>query len=149
MSFTRALDSIILRFTSSSPQWYEAEHPNKKPTGLSEGPLGSSLKFLSEDILSDVIRFLEVPRVCVKCPTGWYLILFIINFSTSNHRIRRCSDILLDNNYTEHWSIHMINSSHFQACSSTCIVMTNPGKMWSFCLYKEHCIRYLAWKELL
>lgn len=51
------------------------------PIGFSEVILRSSLKILSEDVLSDVISLLEDPGVCVKRPTGWYLIVFIINFS--------------------------------------------------------------------
>lgn len=64
------------------------------PKGLSEVILRSSLKILSEDDLSDVIRLLEDPRVSVKYPTGWYLILFIINFSPVTHSIQYCSGIL-------------------------------------------------------
>lgn len=48
--------------------------------GFSEVILWSSLKSVSEDALSDVIRLLENPRVGVNRPTGWYLILFIIKF---------------------------------------------------------------------
>lgn len=72
------------------PHWTS----NMMPKGLSEVILRSSLKILSEDILSDVIRLLEDPRVSVKHPTGWYLIRFIINFSPVTHSIQYCSDIL-------------------------------------------------------
>lgn len=37
-------------------------------------------------MLSDVIRFLEDPRVSVKRTTGWYLILFVIHFSTKTYK---------------------------------------------------------------
>lgn len=78
--------------------------------GLSEVILRSSLQILSEDVLSDAIRLPEDPGVCVEHPTGWYLILFIINFSPTKKKrkknsIRYCSLILRGITQQLHWGL--------------------------------------------
>lgn len=106
---------LFFLLTSQSQLWYRTEQHNMQSTGLSEEVLRSSLRILSEDVLNDVISLLEDPRVCAKHPTGWYLILFIINFSLmkiTSDTVRASLEASC-HYLTEDWANNLIDGQYF------------------------------------